>query len=295
MAWQDRFITLYLYICTHYQSHLWVYCQRLGPYADLSFSDEEVICIYLWGIMEKRREIRQIYDHTERYLKDWFPLLPSYGGFVQRLNRVADVFVPLIEQLQQDFPQAGVLKEIRLMDSMPICIAKAKRSGSARVAQGLANKGYCASKDMYYYGVKLHVLGQRRPGTLPLPEYLGLTPASDNDLATFRQIAPQIQGGEIYLDKAYADALLAQAAKDEQALAIRTPVKKKKQQDFLEVIDHWLSVAVSRVRQPIESLFNWIEEKTGIQKASKVRSINGLQVHVFGRLAAAMYLLAESA
>jgi hypothetical protein len=45
-------------------------------------------------------------------LKDWFPLLPSYGGFVQRLNRVADVFVPLIEQMQQDFPQAGVLKEI---------------------------------------------------------------------------------------------------------------------------------------------------------------------------------------
>ena len=288
MAWQDRFITLYLYICTHYQSHLWVYCQRLGPYADLSFSDEEVICIYMWGIMEKRREITQIYDHTERYLKDWFPLLPSYGGFVQRLNRVADVFVPLIEQLQQDFPQAGVLKEIRLMDSMPICIAKAKRSGSAQVAQGLANKGYCSSKDMYYYGVKLHVIGQRRPGTLPLPEYLGLTPASDNDLATFRQIAPQIQGGEIYLDKAYADALLAQAAKDEQDLAIRTPVKKKKQQDFLEVIDQWLSVAVSRVRQPIESLFNWIEEKTGIQKASKVRSLNGLQVHVFGRLAAAV-------
>ena len=80
MAWQTQLITLYVYICTHYQSHLWVYCQRMSPYADLSFSDEEVICIYLWGIMEKRRDIKQIYDHTERYLKDWFPLLPSYGG-----------------------------------------------------------------------------------------------------------------------------------------------------------------------------------------------------------------------
>ena len=45
------------------------------------------------------------------------------------------------------------------------------------------------------------------------------------------------------------------------------------------------------MRQPIESLFNWIEEKTGIQCASKVRSYQGLLVHVFGRLAAAMYLL----
>jgi hypothetical protein len=52
-----------------------------------------------------------------------------------------------------------------------------------------------------------------------------------------------------------------------------------------------LSTAVSRVRQPIESLFNWIEEKTGIQTASKVRSTQGLLVHVFGKLAAAMLML----
>ena len=52
-----------------------------------------------------------------------------------------------------------------------------------------------------------------------------------------------------------------------------------------------LSTAVSRIRQPIESLFNWIEEKTGIQTASKVRSTQGLPVHVFGKLAAAMPML----
>jgi len=50
------------------------------------------------------------------------------------------------------------------------------------------------------------------------------------------------------------------------------------------------SRAVSRVRQPIESLFNWIEEKAGIEMASKVRSSQGLLVHVFGRLAAAMFV-----
>lgn len=41
-------------------------------------------------------------------------------------------------------------------------------------------------------------------------------------------------------------------------------------------------------RQPIESFFNWVESKTGIQIASKVRSLNGLLVHVFGKLAAAL-------
>lgn len=42
----------------------------------------------------------------------------------------------------------------------------------------------------------------------------------------------------------------------------------------------------------IESLSNWINEKTGIQLASKVRFYQGLPVHAFGRLAAAILLLA---
>jgi hypothetical protein len=49
---------------------------------------------------------------------------------------------------------------------------------------------------------------------------------------------------------------------------------------------------VSALRQPIESLFNGIEQKTGIQMASKVRFYDGLMVHIFRRLAAAMILLA---
>ena len=69
-----------------------------------------------------------------------------------------------------------------------------------------------------------------------------------------------------------------------------TPVKKQKSQEFLDSADRLLSSAVSRIRQPIESLFNWIEEKTGIEYAAKVRSYRGLLVHVFGRLAAAMFL-----
>ena len=46
------------------------------------------------------------------------------------------------------------------------------------------------------------------------------------------------------------------------------------------------------MRQPIESLLDWTNEKTGIQCASKVRSYRGLLVHAFGRLVAAMLLLA---
>ncbi len=46
-----------------------------------------------------------------------------------------------------------------------------------------------------------------------------------------------------------------------------------------------------KVWQPIESLFNWLIEKTDIQRASKVRSTKGLMVYVFGRIAAAYIFL----
>jgi hypothetical protein len=46
-----------------------------------------------------------------------------------------------------------------------------------------------------------------------------------------------------------------------------------------------MNSVISSIRQPIESFFNWIQEKTKIQHASKVRSTNGLFAFVFARIA----------
>ena len=179
---------------------------------------------------------------------------------------------------------------------MPIMLAGEKRSSQASVASEFADefadKGYCSSKGTFFYGVKLHVVGERRRGTMPLPERVGLTPGSENDLTALRRVLPEVHGGELYGDRAYCDGPMKEHLCKEQNLKVFTPIKKKKGQKRLSAADRLLSEAVSRVRQPIESLFNWIDEKTGIQCASKVRSYQGLLVHVFGRLAAAMLLLA---
>lgn len=292
MAWQDTLIRLYLYICHHYQGHLWVLAQRLSNNDQPPFTDEEVLTIYLFGIVKKHRTIQDIYDYVVDHLADWFPELPCYGGYVQRLNRLYEVFPSLVEQVLEDFVPEGVLEQVRLVDSMPIMMAGEKRSSSAKVAPELANKGYCASKKMYFYGVKVHLLALRRPGTLPVPDYIGLSPGSDNDLTVLRAVLPRLRDCEIYGDKIYADAELVARLLREQNVRLYTPIKKKKGQERLALTDRVYSEIVSGVRQPIESFFNWIEEKTGIEVASKVRSYKGLMVHVFGRFAAAMFMLA---
>lgn len=292
MEWSTRLIQIYLYCCEHYKSSFFVHCQRMSNNSHPNFTDEEVATIYLFGIIQGRKTIKEIYEYTQDHLQDWFPTLPSYVGYIQRLNYLEALFPALVERILAEASTLGVLWKTRLLDSMPIMIANAKRSSKAKVTRHFANKGFCASKGIYYYGAKLHILGLKRQGTLPLPDYVGLTPARDHDLTAFKIIAPSLRDGELYADKAYIDELLNQRLKEKQNLALWTPVKKEKGQEELFLLDRILSQAVSSIRQPIESLFNWIEQKTGIQIASKVRSYNGLMVHVFGRLAAAMFILA---
>ena len=292
MDWQLQLITLYEYVYHCYHNELWVYSQRMSNNSKPIFTDVEAITIYLFGLINKHRELSDIYRYTCNHLLDWFPNLPAYGVFVRRLNFLCDVFPALVEKTVSNLPQQGVLKDIKLIDSMPIILAGAKRSAQAKVAAEFANKGYCASKSIYYYGVKLHILASRRPGKLPNADYIGLTPASENDLKALEIILPQLHHGELYADKAYIKQLLMEAAKQIQNFHIHTPIKKKKgQQTELDYLQKLFSTAVSSVRQPIESLFNRLDQKTGIQTASKVRSYQGLITHVFGRLTAAMLCL----
>jgi hypothetical protein len=56
----------------HYQQQLWTYNQRMSNYADLSFSDEEVITLYLFGVIDKHRKIKQTYAYADRHLRPYW-------------------------------------------------------------------------------------------------------------------------------------------------------------------------------------------------------------------------------
>ena len=294
---QYTLVRIYLFVCRHYrQGGLWATAQRQSNNAAPAFTDEEVLTIYLFGLMKRQKTIRAIYDYARDHFAEWFPELGSYGGYNQRLNRLSAVFAPLVGEVQAEIGRKNGeehgMNPVRIADSMPIILAKQKRSSQASVASELADKGYCSSKGTFFYGVKLHAVGHRKRGTMPLPEQVGLTPGSENDLTALRRVLPTLEGGQLYGDRAYCDAPMQARLAEEQNLTVLTPVKRKRGQKRLSAAQKLFSEAVSRVRQPIESLFNWINEKTGIQQASKVRSYRGLLVHVFGRLAAAMLLLA---
>jgi len=290
-------VRIYLFICSRYRGRLAAVAQRQSNNADPEFTDEEVLTTatasYVFGLIKKRSSISEIHRYAQDHFSEWFPDLPSYQSYNRRLNRLSAVFAPLVQEALSEVSCQKTRKQVvRIADSMPIMLAKGQRASQATVASDrLASVGYCSSKNTFFHGVKLHLVVERRPEQLPVPERAGLTPGSENDLRALRRVLPNIEGGALCGDKAYCDGPLKEQLAEDQDLDLLTPVKKNKGQKTLSAADALYSKAVRRIRQPIESLFNWINEKTGIQQASKVRSYRGLLVHAFGRLAAAMLLL----
>ncbi len=291
MDWQEQLVSVYLLICKEYEQKLCGYIARLSNHSDMTFSDEEVMTIYMHGIMSGHTKVRAIYNYTERHLSEWFPTLPSYVGFVQRINKISPLFEGLVDSLLSMLPVNMQENLPELIDSMPIILAHRGRRFNACVAQEVATRnGYCATKKLHYYGVKLHVVGQYETGSLPLPVRLCITDAGTGDIRVLDEIEKDLpQGTRMFADKAYQRG--NQPIAQKERITLYTPVKKEKGQYMLDAADRLLSRAISCVRQPIESLFNWIEEKTKIQVASKVRSYEGLMVHIFGKIAVALFLL----
>lgn len=57
---------------------------------------------------------------------------------------------------------------------------------------------------------------------------------------------------------------------------------------FNKASDELDSMALLTIGQPIGGFFNWHLEKNDIRNASKVKSAKGLNMHLFGRIVAAL-------
>ena len=285
---EHQLIALYLRVCRAYDNEPDLEYQRLSNFRPL-FTDEELVTIYLFGHMQGFHQQRRIYDYARRHWRAWFPCLPSYQAFNRRLNRLAPAFEHLITATLTG-PVTGLARVAdRLIDSLPIVLAKWPRCAAARVAAEVADQGYCSTKRSYYYGVKLHAIALRRPQQLPLPALLHLSRASQHDLSVLRELSPDLGAGYLFGDKAYADEETKRVLAG-RGTHLLTPHKRRRNEPETTAPALW-SRFVSAVRQPLESLFGWLIQRTGIQHASQVRSAQGLFVHVYGKLAVACLLL----
>jgi hypothetical protein len=286
----NQLIQIYLLVCQIYDNQCSLKYQRTSNFKP-KFSDEEIITVYLFGQLNEKFNHRQIYDFIQEYWADWFPELPSYQAFNRRLNLLTDNFQVLFAHLLQTLHlNQRSLSEDFLIDSMPIMLSCGSHSKQARVAPEIAKTGFSAVKQTHFHGVRLHLIASRQAGSLPIPTQVWIKEGNVHDLTALKEIADELPSGiNLFGDKAYTDNQFKAELKEQQ-IQLLTPFKKSKKEE-LSKTQRKYNKMVSKIRQPIESFFKWLIDKTDIQRASQIRSTEGLIIHCLGKLTFALLLL----
>jgi len=288
----NQLIELYFRVCEVYDNHLIQHCFRHTKNgAQPKFTDCEVLTCYLFATgWEKKNGPKACYEFMSNYYSDWFPLLPSYQAFNHRLNYLAEalpIFVQYCFDAWMNRPGYMTTKTI-VTDSFPVVTASGKRHPSKCAV--ITNKGRCATKAMWYHGVKVHLGAFEQVGTLPVPAYLIIAPASVHDKTAQEQELSEFINTNVVADKAYIDSKLKKRMEENNSQLI-TPLHYKRHvtKEFKQRNGSAYRLAntvVAKLRQPIETIFSWLVEAVDIERASKVRSYRGLLVHLYGKIAA---------
>lgn len=286
---ENQLIEIYLFICQIYDTRFQTCFQRLSNNREPNFTDQELVCIWFFGHFNQKFNKRQIYNFILDYWGEWFPSLPKYQTFSYRLNLLEQTFQSIGAELFAHLRASQIPEHDHLIDSFPVMLASGGHAYSARVARDIADVGFCAAKKTYFHGVRLHTIAQRRFARLPNPSQIWLCEASHHDSTAARQQLLELPNTCLIADLAYPETEFETSLKD-QNTRLLTGFKKPKGKDLTKQ-EKYHNRLIAKFRQPIESLFNWINEKTNIQKASKVRSTEGLMLHCWGKLAVALFLL----
>jgi hypothetical protein len=286
---ENLLIQIYLFVCHVYDTSSTTCYQRLSNNRVPLFTDEELITIWFFAHLEGCFEKKKMYRLILKYWRSWFPRLPSYQTFVLRLNRLEPTFQTFGAVLSNALAATRTPEVDHLVDSLPVMLAQHGHSYGARVGREVADIGFCAAKKTRFHGVRLHCIAQRRGGRLPLPHQVWLCGASHHDSKAFIEQQPKLTATELFGDLAYPTPEIIHHLTAQQTRLI-APQKKPKGKDLSEA-ETYYNRLVRSIRQPIESLFNWMQEKTQIQRASKVRSTDALMIHCWGKLAVAFFLL----
>jgi hypothetical protein len=271
------------------QTELLLYTERFSNNRIPYFSDNELFTCAIFSEMLGFRCKKSGYDYIRRHYKSWFPLLPSYEVYSRKLNKFNEALGYIFNVICKRYFPTNCKQAV--IDTAPIVVCTQRHSAKAQAGKPLVDKGYCASKRMYYVGVKLQLLAGLQEKTLPFPFDYEIQPASTHDLEIAKQTLPEYQNLDIYSDKAYIDQGFQMDLFENNHINLITPIKKKKGGPVLTLFQKCSNYLHASKRQAIENLFGWIEKKTGIENANKVRSSEGLIYHINVKMVAALLSL----
>jgi hypothetical protein len=166
---RDTFIiTVYCLVEEHYQ-HLTAACPlRHGGFVP-QLSDVEVITMAIRGEFFKLARDTDLFAHFRAHYPHFFPALTDRTLFVRQAANLWQLQATIQRRLVRVSHQAA--DPVQVIDTLPLPVCTYTQGGRRdRCFPGQADYGYCAAKQLHYYGFKLG-LRITRCGLTPTTHY----------------------------------------------------------------------------------------------------------------------------
>jgi hypothetical protein len=219
-----------------------------------ALTDPEAITIEIFGEIMGKGSDKEIYDYTRTHWGEWFPKLGSRSVFVRQTANLWRIKQLMMGKLSAENTQG---QDLYLCDGfpMPICHPKRVRRHKTDLAHDAAF-GFCAAKDLHYFGFKGHILTTQK-GAIKGFE---MTPANGDERPVLQELCDPLEGGDIFADKGLISTELTQilAAK---GINLHTPLRKnmpdQRPPEFVSQI--------MNVRRKVETVIGQLVSRFSIQ------------------------------
>jgi hypothetical protein len=148
----DFIITVYCLVCEHYQAIRASYGVRRGGFAP-ALTDQEVITMEICGEYFKCATDQDLYDYFRAHYRSFFPHLTDRTLFVRQAATLWQIKAAIQHRLTVVSGQAD--DPVQVIDTLPLPVCGYTRARRDRCFKPDADYGYCAAKELHYYGFKL--------------------------------------------------------------------------------------------------------------------------------------------
>jgi hypothetical protein len=240
---------VYLVVCEHYQALAAEQPFRQRGPAPV-FSDEEVMTLELCGAYFGYVEDEALYDYCSAHWRHFFPRLPSRSTFVRQAANLWRVKLLIQQRLTRVSGQRA--DEVQLIDTVPLPVCTYTRARRDRCFAGLADFGYCAAKQLHYYGFKLGL----RVSRLGMIVSYSLLPARPHDNHLLDELLAGFEGIAVG-DRGFIDSARQAELPQHRNILLATPARKNMKQLPPPAIRH----LCRRWRKRIETVASHLTER----------------------------------
>lgn len=240
-----------------------------------TFSDSEMLTLMLAIDFFEFTSERRFVAFIRANYRTLFPELLDQSQYNRRARRLC----ALLEALRRAWAtELGVQCEKHfLLDTTPVIAVGYRRDKSHSDFRGSADYGYCAARDLHYYGYKL-VMVTTLDGT---PYTFELVPANTDERDAADELLDRLPlDSTVWADKGFIDADW-QAAWATQRLHLWSPKRKNQKRQNPPEFDRLLN----QVRERIEGTFDSLKEGGRSLERTLAHTVGGLCARVIAKVA----------